>query len=286
MREQCLNLYLSPHLDDAILSCGGLIFAQRQAGERVGVLTLCAGSSGPGSLSTLAQQYESAWGESGDGMTLRRAENAAILSSWGVQNWECSVEDAIYRPGKGVPYYETRADLFREPHPQDAASLLPFWEVRVRQLTAEEVPGILLYAPLGVGSHVDHELARRLGQRMGEAGWRVWFYEDYPYLELEAGGLQAGQARFGIHTWTSRIVAIDVLAKIAAVRGYHTQIGRVFGSEEDLISRVKGFTAETACALNGWERMRRRLAPGGLRLRFWRRALGYHAHAERVWTWS
>jgi hypothetical protein len=98
--EENLNLYFSPHLDDAILSCGGLIHAQRQAGERVGVLTLCAGSPGPSALSTLAQQYESAWGESSDGMALRRAENAAILSSWGVQNWECSVGDAIYRAVK------------------------------------------------------------------------------------------------------------------------------------------------------------------------------------------
>ena len=67
---------------------------------------------------------------------------------------------------KGVPYYETRADLFREPRPQDAAYLLPFWEAPVRQLTEEEGPGILLYAPLGVGGHVDHKLVRRLGQRM------------------------------------------------------------------------------------------------------------------------
>jgi len=250
------------------------------------VLTLCAGSPFPGSLSALARQYISAWGESGDGVTARRAENAALLSSWGVQSWECSVQDAIYRADKGVAYYETRADLFRDPHPQDAASSLPFWEAWVRHLAEEEAQGILLYAPLGVGGHVDHELARRLGQRMGEGGWRVWFYEDYPYVELEAGGVQAAQARFGIHTWTSRIVAIDVLAKIEAVRAYHTQIGRVFGSEKDLARRVKGFTAETACAVNRWERMRRRLAPSGLRLRIWRRALGYHAHAERIWTWS
>jgi LmbE family N-acetylglucosaminyl deacetylase len=284
--EEYLNLYLSPHLDDAILSCGGLIHVQRQAGERVGVLTLCAGSPSPGTLSPLAQQYESDWGEWGDGMAARRAENAAILSSWGVQSWECSVQDAIYRGAKGAPYYETRADLFREPHPQDAASLLPLWEGRVRQLEGEEAQGILLYAPLGVGGHVDHELARRLGQRMAEGGWRVWFYEDYPYIELEAGGVQAAQARFGIHTWTSRIVTIDVLAKIEAVRAYHTQIGRVFGSEIDLVRRVKGFTAKTASALNRWERMRRRLASAGLGLRFWPRALGYYTHAERIWTWS
>jgi hypothetical protein len=219
-------------------------------------------------------------------MALRRAENATILSSWGVQNWESSEQDSIYRAGSGVPYYETRRDLFREPDPQDAASLLPSWEAQVRHLAEEEAQGILLYAPLGVGGHVDHELARRLGQRMGEGGWRVWFYEDYPYSELEAGGVRAAQARFGTHTWTSRIVPIDVLAKIEAVRAYHTQVGRVFGSEKDLVRRLKGFTAETACAINRWERMRRRLAPSGVRLRFWRRSLGYHAHAERIWTWS
>ena len=284
--EEYLNLYLSPHLDDAILSCGGLIYAQRQAGERVGVLTLCAGSPGPGALSALARQYESSWGESGDGMAARRAENAALMSSWGVQSWECDMQDAIYRADKGVPYYETRADLFLEPHPQDDACVLPFWEAQLRRLAVEGAQGILLYAPMGVGSHVDHELARRLGQRMGEGGWRVWFYEDYPYIELEAGGVQAAQSRFGLRTWTSRVVPIDVLAKIEAVRAYRTQIGRVFGSEKDLALRVKGFTAEAACAIDRRERMRRRLAPSGLRLRFWRRVLGYHSHAERIWTWS
>jgi hypothetical protein len=121
---------------------------------------------------------------------------------------------------------------------------------------------------------------------MGEGGWRVWFYEDYPYVELEAGGVQTAQARFGFRAWTSRIVSIDVRAKIEGVRAYHSQIGRVFGSEKALARRVKGFTAQTACAINGWERVRGMLAPSGLRLRIWRRALGYHAHAERIWSWS
>jgi LmbE family N-acetylglucosaminyl deacetylase len=284
--EEKLNLYLSPHLDDAILSCGGLIYGQRQAGARVGVLTLCAGSPGPGALSPLARQYESSWGESGDGMAARRAENAALLSSWGVQSWECETQDAIYRTDKGVPYYETQADLFREPRPQDDACVLSSWEERVRRLAAEEAQDILLYAPLGVGGHVDHELARRVGQRVGGGGWRVWFYEDYPYIELEAGGVQTAQARFGLRAWTSRIVSIDVRAKIEGVCAYHSQIGRVFGSEKALARRVKGFTAETACAINEWERVRRMLAPSGLRLQIWRWALGYHAHAERIWTWS
>jgi hypothetical protein len=143
---------------------------------------------------------------------------------------------------------------------------------------------VILYAPLGVGRHVDHELARRLGQSLHEKGRPVWFYEDYPYVEIVPDGLATAQARCGIRQGPFRVMPIDVQAKIEAVRGYHSQLRRVFGSDKDLVRRVKEFTAETACALDSWERRRRKLAPSGLRLLLWRRVLGYHAHAERIWS--
>jgi sugar transferase (PEP-CTERM/EpsH1 system associated) len=281
----CLHLYLSPHLDDAILSCGGLIHAQRQAGERVGVLTLCAGFPERAALTPLAEQYEATWSEAGEAIAVRRAEDAAALANWGVRYWHGGTLDAIYRRRAGAPYYPERSDLFREPHTGDAAALLPAWEALVKHIEAEHGLSVVLYAPLGVGGHIDHELTRQLAERLGDAGRTVHFYEDYPYAELAPGGIEAAQARFGPRAWTSRTVAIDAHAKIEAVRNYRSQIGRVFGCDKDLVRRISGFTAETACAINPWERMRRSLAPGGLRLRLWRRVLGYHAHAERVWTW-
>jgi LmbE family N-acetylglucosaminyl deacetylase len=281
-----LHLYLSPHLDDVILSCGGLIDAQRQAGERVGVLTLCAGSPDRDALSPLARFYEADWGESGDAVAMRRAENAVALSKMGVSIWNSTTVDAIYRNDAGSPYYSTREDLFREPQPRDVATLLPVWESQVKQIVEEYGQSFVLYSPLGVGGHVDHELARQFGQRMAELGCEVCFYEDYPYVELVHGGVHDAMARFGPRQWSPRVVAIDVRAKTEAVREYRSQIGRVFGSDREMIRRISGFTAEAACALNRWERMRRCLAPSGLRLRLWRRILGYHAHAERIWTWS
>jgi len=281
--KDCLHLYLSPHFDDAILSCGGLMHAQRQAGERVGVLTLCAASPGPDALSPLAQRYEAEWNKASGGMASRRDENASVLSVLGATGWEGSAGDAIFRNRRGAPYYATWQELFGEPDPQDAAALLPVWEAQIKQIVREHGDAVLLYAPLGVGGHVDHELARRMGRRMSEAGCEVRFYEDYPYAELTPGGVREALARFGPHAWTSQIAAIDVRAKIEAIQKYRSQIGNVFGCEKDLIRRVSEFTAATACALSGRERMRRRLASSGLRLRLWRRLLGYHAHAERIW---
>ncbi|MGO9230529.1 MAG: glycosyltransferase [Bryobacteraceae bacterium] len=280
------HLYLSPHFDDAILSCGGLIHAQRQAGERVGVFTLCGGSPGPDAVSPLARQYDAKWSGSGGGLALRRAENAAALSTWGVSCWDGITPDAIYRNGPEAPYYPSREDLFGEPHSQDAAAVLPLWEPQLKQIAAEQGRAVLLYAPLGVGGHVDHELTRRLAQHMAEAGWTVQFYEDYPYVELTPDGVREAQARFGPCGWNSRTVAIDVRTKIQVVRTYRSQIGTVFGGEKEMVRRICEFTAGTSCAIEARERLRRRLAPGGLRLRAWRKLFGYHAHAERIWMWN
>jgi hypothetical protein len=119
---------------------------------------------------------------------------------------------------------------------------------------------------------------------MGGEGLSVTFYEDYPYVELEPGGIREAQARFGARPWRSETVRIDIGPKIVALRGYQTQIGPVFGSEADLARRVREFCAQTAYSLDARERLRRWLAPSGRRLAIWRRVLGWHAYAERVWT--
>ena len=55
-------IYISPHFDDAVLSCGGLIFEQARQGIPVEIWTICAGDAPPGPLSQLAQDCHVQWG--------------------------------------------------------------------------------------------------------------------------------------------------------------------------------------------------------------------------------
>ncbi len=276
------HIYVSPHFDDAVLSCGGRICLHRERGEPVTVLTLCAGPPPPGGLSPLAHAYHAAWLESGPGAERRREENAAVLSRIGADGRECPTPDAIYRGDGSGPFYGDRRDLFGEPDARDAASVVPAWEAAVRRV-AEEAGTAVVHFPLAIGGHVDHELARRVGERIGDRGPGVAFYEDYPYVELEPDGVQTAQAKFGARLWRRETVRIDVEAKIEAARGYRTQVGPVFGCEADLDRRIRDFSAATACEIDARERLRRLLAPSGRRRSLWRRALGWHAHAERIW---
>ena len=71
-------LYLSPHLDDAVYSCGGLIYQQTQAGQRVLVMTTCAGLPPSGPLSPFAEALHTRWQVSAtNAVTTRRTEDHA-----------------------------------------------------------------------------------------------------------------------------------------------------------------------------------------------------------------
>ena len=277
-----LHVYLSPHLDDAILSCGGLICNQRQTGERVVVMTLCAGQPASNFRSTLAKEYERSWGTPGEGITRRLRENSLVLAAMKVTDWRFDTPDAVYRGIGGTPYYMQREDLYGSPHPSEGKSLPALWGKMIKLLTRREKT-VILYAPLAVGGHVDHELVRRTGELLRESGCEVWFYEDYPYAEVLPAGIQSARERFGDCDWISRVEVIDAATKIGMVKGYRSQIGNLFGCENELACRVSEFTAATAASIDHNERLRLKLAPTGWRRRWWRRLFGFHRHAERFW---
>ena len=72
------HVYLSPHFDDASLSCGGNIHRQEQAGEPVLVVTVCAAPpSANEPLSPFAESQHKNWGNPGDIVAMRQTEDQA-----------------------------------------------------------------------------------------------------------------------------------------------------------------------------------------------------------------
>jgi len=253
-----LHIYLSPHLDDAILSCGGFIHRQRAAGEPVLVMTLCAGSPDYGQLTSFAQQYHAAWGNLPDVVASRRTEDRAVLDKWGARAHHCNTLDSLYRHVDGKVTYPDLAALFAEPHPQELDTLPRLWQQELECLFSNSGETII-YAPVAAGNHVDHQLVRVWALRLIEDGRQVWFYEDFTHVE-SPGALQRALACFGHVSWQARTISIDVNAKIAAIRGYETQIALIFGDEQTMVRRIKRFTVETACHISLGKRIRRRLA--------------------------
>ena len=115
-------IYISPHLDDAVLSAGGLIHDQIRAGNQVEIWTILCGVPPTEELSPFAQVLHFQWGipKVEDLIRSRRAEDEKACQLVGAKPVYFDYLDCIYRRGKNddwlysyifVPPHEDEADL-------------------------------------------------------------------------------------------------------------------------------------------------------------------------------
>jgi LmbE family N-acetylglucosaminyl deacetylase len=242
------DVYLSPHLDDAVLSCGGLIHQQVTTGQRPLVITLFAAQP-PGDmlLSDFAQSVHARWSNPAELVPARWAEDQAALATLGADYLRLNYLDCIYRGrqhGEEADWYYNSEDaIFGEVHPAEGG--LP---AELAVALSELIPpgdGVTLYAPLTVGNHVDHQLTFAAALILRAHGWRVQFCEDYPYIETE-GALSAALAARDAEHWRSVLVPLDeddVAAKILAISCYQSQLEVLFDSTEAMPGRVRNYVS-------------------------------------------
>jgi LmbE family N-acetylglucosaminyl deacetylase len=236
------HIYLSPHLDDAVLSCGGHIWQQVRAKARVQVVSIFAGTPAASQpLSPFVQELHTRWGDQVDAASRRREEDLAALDILGADAIHWSYTDCIYRQiADGKFPYASEESLWEEVHPAEQGLL--------EELTAQIValplsPGGLIYAPLGIGHHVDHQIARRAAEASGRTSV---YYADYPYAE----DLQAVQTALELteKRWRTELVflsqrALD--AKVAAIACYRSQLSTFWSNLAEMKATIRAFAEQT-----------------------------------------
>lgn len=229
------HVYLSPHLDDAALSCGGAIQLHLAADQPVLVVVICTATPPPEmQFSALATEFHASWKLSpAEAVAARLAEERLAMERMAVDYIWVDRFDAIYRYPQA---YNSRETLFNQPAEGDP--LLPDLRQLFTELAAA-LPMATFYSPLGVGSHVDHlQTYRAASEVLGE---RLRYYEDYPYVQL-AGSLEQRQAQLG-RPMVSHTAAIDgvLSAKIAAIAAYSSQLGELFGGTDAMARKVSAY---------------------------------------------
>ena len=239
------HVYLSPHLDDGVMSCGGIIHQQASNGEQVQVITLFAGEYQGGAPSPFALVQHGYWGNPPRPMPLRRAEDTAALMLLGADARHLDFLDAVYRAGPdGEWLYADEEALWQAVSSTDPlAGAQGLVEGLVAILPP---PGQgLVYAPLGVGHHVDHQLVHAAACKLRARGYPMAFYEDYPYA-MEPGATRLAVAAAGAEEWrvdTIPLAPANLVAKVSALNYYRSQMYVLFGGIEDMPNRVWAFAA-------------------------------------------
>jgi LmbE family N-acetylglucosaminyl deacetylase len=225
---------VSPHLDDAALSCGGLM-AHAASRTSVTVVTLFTEANrGPHTLSARRYLHQVGAHSAETLYQQRRAEDRAALEPKGITCVHAGLTEALFRRRP----VKARRRLWAHLMPE-LAHIYPVYRLHLtsgRIATADadtlrDAEGFvqrlvgsgrhLLMAPLGVGGHVDHVLARSVAERSGA---RVVYYSDFPYNQqnpvpdgfIQRNGLMKMQG-FEFST-----------ARAELIRAYRTQVQAMF----------------------------------------------------------
>jgi LmbE family N-acetylglucosaminyl deacetylase len=228
-------LVLSPHLDDAVLSCGALL--SRLAGRMpVTVATVFTEATPPPhTWSARAFLAQCAVSDAAVLYADRRQEDVEVLTALGVEHVHLGVADALFRRrevwptvdrlGRVVPEVVHRYPTFRFHIAKGRVSrgdwaLVDRLQAEVRTL-ARGIDAALILSPVGVGRHVDHLLTRTLAERQPEP---AVFYSDFPYCQQDAPDANFLRA----HRLTPVPWDQDIGAKERLIKGYRSQVGALF----------------------------------------------------------
>ncbi len=251
------HIFLSPHLDDAVLSCGGLLAQLTQQGQAVRVINIFAGippANRP--LSTFARYQHRQWQKAlssfvtrhSSFVQMRRAEDEAALAHFNARASYLNFPDCIYRgkAERGIWYYTADEDIFGPVHP--AEDRLPLEIARALQSRIETpAEQTQLYAPLSVGNHVDHQLGFLAAVQLAGQGYPLSLYEDYPYAQRQPNDVNrvlqnCSQALSApLQPGLSFLSEKHLSVKINAISAYASQLQVLFGGEEAMRQQVTAY---------------------------------------------
>jgi LmbE family N-acetylglucosaminyl deacetylase len=240
-------IYLSPHFDDVALSCGGLVWEQRQAGESVESWTICAGDVPPGPLSAFAEQLHTRWETSQNAPAERRAEDIAACRAMGADPRHFGLPDCIYRRGLDdvTHLYASEQGIFGPLHPDEA----PLVTRLAADLQARLPDEAAIVCPLTLGGHADHRLTRAAAEQLGRP---LWYYADYPYVLSQAAQL-AALRQSGWQVIDFPVSEAGLEAWVACVAAYASQVSTFWPDHVSMREALRDFWKTSGGGVRLWK---------------------------------
>lgn len=231
-------IYLSPHLDDVVLSAGGLIYDQAQSGIPVEIWTLMCGFSPSAETSAFADMQHQMWGfpSMEEAIRSRRQEDENAARVLGATVVHFDFLDCIYRRGSNGDWLYFA--VLEPPFPDDSGIPHQIADAVSARLQPDDV----VVAQLSVGSHVDHVLVRQAADLLE----RPMLYDiDIPYMFYTPEEFEPKSA--GMKERTYFITEEGVQAWQEAILEYKSQIpwlGEAMSTPELVGESIRAYWSE------------------------------------------
>lgn len=181
-REQFLDKYqkyifISPHLDDAILSCGNLIYDLKNNNKKIIIVTIFTKASKVVSQQAKEFLNQSRYENANKLFEDRKIDDLKVCKFLGVRAVHMGFIDAAWR-------HYNRKLIYRSNERQYSGRISYKDKDLIKELTRklnrmiDNNNKILLLSPLGIGNHIDHLIVNNI---VNKIKIDKIFWEDFPY---------------------------------------------------------------------------------------------------------
>lgn len=241
-------LFVSPHLDDVAFSCGGALALLSSLGWRTVLLTTFTRSVPNPTGFALACQRDKGLPDDVDYMALRRAEDLECGRRLGAS-------EVVHLPLPEAPHrgYGSAAELFAGVRPGDEV-----WrEVcdSLRDAVVLHRPAAL-FAPLGLGGHVDHRQVIRAVLAVDPRPPCVYWYQDTPYVIRDSNAAPDPLVPQAMWEEPGELPSEVLARKLDGCAAYTTQVPFQFGSEAAMRKQLTALAIREAGGNGFAERLR------------------------------
>ncbi len=228
-------IYFSPHLDDAVLSAGGLIYDQAQAGHSVEIWTFMCGYPDGTDLTNFAKHLHTLWGTTSAEETIRvrRAEDRRAAATVGAKAVHFDFLDCIYRRGRNGEFLYN--DAIISPNPAEADLPAQIAQTMVAWLKPDD----FVIAQLAIGGHVDHIIVRSAVELLKRS--TTWI-ADIPYLMNYPDDLAPKTARMKDSVQPVSEAGLKVWQE--AIEVYASQFSTLFDSPEIMHQKISEYWSQ------------------------------------------
>ena len=230
IKDKLSCAFISPHFDDAVFSCGGLI--SLLAGKtKLTVINVFTEAGAKNSLSAKAYLAQCKTKNAIELYKLRREEDQKILKSLKITVISLGMTEALWRQKKhknlldklipefGLIYPTYRWHIKSGKISSEDNTVYKEIVEKLRQLESSRKFD-LIFAPYGIGGHIDHVLSKKAAKNLKG---KVIFWLDYPYL-LNEEKVNLSKKSF--------IIKPDWKKKKSLMKKYKTQYNAVFSKNE------------------------------------------------------
>jgi len=223
------SIFFSPHIDDVVLSCGGLISKLEE--KEILVVTIFSDYSGE-IYSRHAKCYLNSlkFDNANEYFNSRKKEEKLAAKILDFDFEWLDFPEAIFRFKKKLIFnnffYTKTSKLFGSVSREDK-KIMPFIRNKIKRiLKTYSNTRSKLYFPLGIGNHIDHQILNEIGMDFQKN--EIFFYEDFPYC--------SEVKNFGRHLKSKKVFLSekDLKTKLKAITAYKSQLKPLFKDTKTL----------------------------------------------------